>query len=221
MVKLKFLKHQFDFKTETEMLMASRSYYAELKKRRTVRDFSDKAIPMEVIENAILSAGTAPSGANQQPWHFAVVTDQQMKIRIREAAEEEEREFYEHRASDEWLELLEHLGTDENKPFLEVAPCLIVVFQKKFTLDAEGKRKKNYYTPESVGIASGFLLSALHLSGLATLTHTPSPMRFFNKLLNRPSEERPVMVVVVGYPSTQATVPNIAKFTLSEIASFH
>lgn len=201
--------------------MASRSYYAELKKRRTVRDFSDKAIPMEVIENAILSAGTAPSGANQQPWHFAVVTDQQMKIRIREAAEEEEREFYEHRASDEWLELLEHLGTDENKPFLEVAPCLIVVFQKKFTLDAEGKRKKNYYTPESVGIASGFLLSALHLSGLATLTHTPSPMRFFNKLLNRPSEERPVMVVVVGYPSTQATVPNIAKFTLSEIASFH
>lgn len=201
--------------------MASRSYYAELKKRRTVRDFSDKAIPMEVIENAILSAGTAPSGANQQPWHFAVVTDQQMKIRIREAAEEEEREFYEHRASDEWLELLEHLGTDENKPFLEVAPCLIVVFQKKFTLDAEGKRKKNYYTPESVGIASGFLLSALHLSGLATLTHTPSPMRFFNKLLNWPSEERPVMVVVVGYPSTQATVPNIAKFTLSEIASFH
>ncbi len=221
MVKPKFSKLDFTRKSEADMLAASRKFYADIKKRRTVRDFSDQAIPMEVIDNAVMAAGTAPSGANQQPWHFAVVSDAAMKSRIREAAEEEERAFYEHRASDKWLEALEHLGTDENKSFLEVAPCLIVVFQKKFTLDAHGKRKKSYYTPESVGIASGLLLSALHLSGLATLTHTPSPMRFFNKLLDRPDEERPVMVVVVGYPSQSAMVPDIEKRSLSEIASFH
>ncbi len=221
MTKFKTTALDFDEQEPESMLSASQQFYDQMRKRRTVRDFSSRAVDSKIIENAILAAGTAPSGANQQPWHFAVVNDIDLKKQIRVAAEQEEREFYAHRASDEWLKALAHLGTDANKPFLETAPYLIVVFQKKFTLDDQGKRQKNYYTPESVGIASGMLITALHLSGLATLTHTPSPMRFLNTLLNRPSEERPMMVVVAGYPADMAEVPVINKYNLSQIASFN
>ena len=185
-----------------------------------MRDFSDRAIPREVIDNALRAAGTAPSGANMQPWHFVVVSDPAIKREIRLGAEVEEREFYSRRASAEWLKALEPLGTDENKPFLETAPCLIAVFLKKFSTNDAGERLKNYYTAESVGIACGMLLAALHLSGVATLTHTPSPMRFLNRILGRPKDERPYMIVVAGYPEDGATVPVIAKKSLQEIASF-
>jgi iodotyrosine deiodinase len=173
-----------------------------------------------VIKNAILAAGTAPSGANMQPWHFAVVTNPEKKREIREGAEKEERAFYQGRAPEEWLRALAPLGTDENKPFLETAPCLIVVFLKKYTIDEEGKEHKNYYPTESVGIATGILITALHLSGLATLTHTPSPMKFLNKILGRPDSERPFLILVTGYPRSNASVPVISKYQLDQIATF-
>jgi len=185
-----------------------------------VREFSDRRVPRDIIENALRAAGTAPSGANMQPWHFVVVGEPKLKSRIRRAAEAEEKEFYEHRASDEWLRALEPLGTNDIKPFLETAPWLIAVFLKKFSHDSEGRRLKNYYTAESVGIACGFLLTALHLSGLVSLTHTPSPMKFLNKLLDRPGEERPYMLIVTGYPAENAEVPVIGKQPLDRIATF-
>ena len=202
------------------MAEASKSFYRTMQGRRTVREFSDRPVPREVIENALLAAGTAPSGANMQPWHFAVVSDAEVKSKIRAAAEEEEREFYAHRASKEWLEALEPLGTDEHKPFLETAPYLIVIFLQKFSHDESGRRLKNYYTGESVGIACGMLLTSLHMSGLVTLTHTPSPMRFLNVLLGRPKDERAFMIVVAGYPEEGATVPAISKKSLDGIATF-
>ncbi len=210
----------FQEKSPGEMRTAARAFYEEIRKRRTVRDFADRPVSREIIENALRAAGTAPSGANMQPWHFVVVGDQALKKEIRQAAEHEEREFYEHRASEEWLKALEPLGTDESKPFLETAPWLIAVFLKKFSHDAEGNRLKNYYTAESVGIACGFLLAALHQAGLATLTHTPSPMKFLNRLLDRPKTERPYMLIVTGYPASDARVPVIGKEPLENIATF-
>jgi nitroreductase len=210
----------FDEQTPHEMGISALAFYEQIKKRRTVREFSDRAVPRDIIENALKAAGTAPSGANMQPWHFVAVSNPVTKKQMREAAEKEEKEFYEHRASEEWLKALEPLGTDEHKEFLEKAPWLIVVFFKKFTFDEQGNRFKNDYTSESVGIACGFLLAALHHAGLVTLTHTPSPMKFLNRVLERPKEERAYMIIVAGYPEESATVPVICKQPLEEIATF-
>jgi nitroreductase len=175
-----------------------------------------------VIETCLRAAGTAPSGANHQPWHFACVSDPGTKRAIREAAETEEREFYGGKASDEWLKDLKKIGTDARKPFLEIAPWLIAIFAQRYAIDEQGKKHKNYYTPESVGIATGFLINALHEAGLATLTHTPNPMKFLNQILGRPSNERPYILLVVGYPAEDAVIPRAAtvKKPLAEIASF-
>lgn len=215
-----FVPLEFERLDERDMLRNAREFHENIRRRRTVREFSSEPVPRELIEQALRAAGTAPSGANMQPWHFVVVSDPQVKARIREAAEAEEREFYARRASEEWLDALVPFATDENKPFLETAPYLIVVFLKKFSRDADGKRLKNYYTAESVGIATGILITALHTAGLATLTHTPSPMKFLNTILGRPSEERPYVVLVTGYPAEGVTVPDISKKQLDEIASF-
>ncbi len=210
----------YEEKSPQEMAEAAERFYRKIRQRRTVREFSDRAVPRQIIENAVRAAGTAPSGANMQPWHFVVVGNPELKSEIRTAAEQEEREFYEHRASEEWLKALEPLGTNEVKPFLETAPWLIAVFLKKFSFDAGGNRLKNYYTAESVGIACGFLLTALHEAGLATLTHTPSPMKFLNRILDRPGTERPYMLIVAGYPDKDARVPVIGKEPLDHIATF-
>jgi len=219
MKKWPFKPLKFREKSTEEMQRSARVFYEQLRSRRTVREFSDRPVPREIIENALSAAGTAPSGANMQPWHFVLIGEAGLKRKIRMAAEEEEREFYEHRASEQWLKALQPLGTNEVKPFLEDAPWLIAVFLKKFSYDNEGKRLKNYYTAESVGIACGFLLTALHWSGLATLTHTPSPMKFLNTLLGRPVDERPYMIIVVGYPADDAVVPVIGKKTLEQMAT--
>ena len=195
-------------------------FYAEIKNRRTVRDFSARPVAREVIEDCIRAAGTAPSGANMQPWHFAAVSDPALKREIRVAAEVEEHEFYEHRAPAEWLAALAALGTDAQKPFLEEAPWLIAIFAQPFHVNADGSRMKHYYATESVGIATGFLVAALHHAGLATLTHTPSPMGFLNSILGRPMHEKPFLLLVVGYPAEGARVPDIARKTLAEISSF-
>lgn len=212
-----------DFRTQTdgEMQAGARAFYEEIRTRRTVRDFSADPIPSRVLEDCIMAAGTAPNGANLQPWHFAVVMDGSIKKQIREAAEEEEREFYGGRAPDEWLDVLSHLGTDASKPFLESAPALIAIFQKSKTIDHRGVESKTYYPKESVGIATGFLIAALHRAGLATLTHTPSPMKFLNEILDRPMEEKPFLLLVVGYPSKGCEVPVIEKKSLEGIATFH
>ena len=202
------------------MEQSAQAFYQQMAKRRSVRDFSDRPIPQSVLENAILAAGSAPSGANMQPWHFAVVQVPAIKRKIREAAEIEERELYENRASDEWLDALAPLGTDAQKPFLETAPALIAIFLKKVTIDDEGVKHKNYYTSESVGIATGMLITALHQAGLGTLTHTPSPMKFLTEILERPSHERPFLLLVVGYPEEGAMVPDIQRFPLYKISTF-
>jgi nitroreductase len=203
-----------------EMASRARELHHLLRKRRTVRDFSTRAVPREIIEECLLAAGTAPSGANQQPWHFVVVTDPVLKKRIRDAAEEEEREFYGGRAPDEWLEALSHLGTDEHKPFLEEAPYVIVIFAQNYGVREDGSKAKHYYVTESVGIATGLLIAAVHNAGLVSLTHTPSPMGFLNEILGRPAQERPFLVLVVGYPKEGARVPRITKKSLGEIATF-
>ena len=183
---------------QPQMVARAREFHADIRRRRTVRDFSDRPVPREVIEACLLAAGTAPSGANQQPWHFAVIQDPARKKRIREAAEIEEREFYSGRASPEWLEALAPLGTDADKPFLETAPALIAIFGQRYGVRADGRKVKHYYVPESVGIATGFLIAALHHAGLATLTHTPSPMGFLNEICGRPESEKPYILLVVG-----------------------
>jgi iodotyrosine deiodinase len=203
-----------------EMEARSAAFYEQVRRRRTVRNFSARPIPRQVIENCLLAAGTAPSGANMQPWHFVVVSDPATKRQIRQAAEAEEREFYGGRAPQEWLDALAPLGTDEHKPFLETAPYLIAIFAQSYGLLPDGRKVKNYYVQESVGIATGLLITALHHSGLATLTHTPSPMSFLNQILDRPKNERPYLLLVVGYPAENAQVPVITKKTLSEIATF-
>jgi iodotyrosine deiodinase len=203
-----------------EMARRARAFYEEVARRRTVRDYSDRPVPPAVIEQCLLAAGTAPNGANRQPWHFVVITDAGLKQRIRTAAEREERDFYEHRAPPEWLEALAPLGTGPDKPFLETAPVLIAIFAQSYELLPDGRRAKNYYVTESVGIATGILITALHHAGLATLTHTPSPMGFLGTVLERPSNERPFLLLVVGYPAMDATVPDIRKKPLAEIATF-
>ncbi len=196
------------------------AFYNDVRRRRTVRDFSDRPVPRDIIETALQAANTAPSGANLQPWHFVVVSSTETKRKIREAAEAEEREFYEHRASDEWKEVLKPLGTDANKPFLETAPYLIAVFLQKFGENEQGEKVKHYYPVESTGLATGLLITALHTAGLATLTHTPSPMKFLNEILDRPKSERPFLLLVVGYPADDAEVPDIRRKPLEEVVSF-
>lgn len=203
-----------------EMRQRLTAFYEELSRRRTVREFSERPVPRDIIETALKAANTAPSGANLQPWHFAVVSGPKTKRKIREAAEVEEREFYEHRASEEWLSALEPLGTDDNKPFLETAPYLIAVFLKKFGKLPDGRKVKHYYPTESTGIATGMLITALHQAGLATLTHTPSPMKFLNEILERPKSERPFLLLVVGFPADDARVPDIQRKSLEEFVTF-
>jgi len=203
-----------------EMLQAADDFLATMRRRRTVRDFSDRPVPRDVLEKCLLAAGTAPNGANRQPWRFVVVGDPKIKVQIRVGAEEEEAEFYSGKAPPEWIEALEHLGTDEHKPFLERAPWLIVIFAESYEVMPDGGKAKNYYVSESVGIATGMLITALHHAGLVTLTHTPSPMKFLNTVLHRPDNERPFLILVCGYPEEGATVPDISKKSIDEIAVF-
>ncbi len=212
----------FDFKEYPLEEIQSRAlrYYENMSRRRTIRDFSKRLVPIDVIENCIRAADTAPSGANQHPWHFVVVTDPEKKRKIRVAAEKEEKEFYSTRAPKEWLDVLAPLGTDAHKPFLETAPYLIAIFAQNYGVDKDGKKSKHYYVNESVGIATGLLVSAIHYSGLASLTHTPSPMRFLNQILGRPDSERPFLLLIVGYPAADARVPEIRRKSLSEITTY-
>ncbi len=203
-----------------EMRQRVSEFYADVERRRSVREFSDRPVPIEIIETALKAANTAPSGANLQPWHFAVISGAETKKKIRQAAEVEEREFYAHRASEEWLAALDPLGTDDSKPFLETAPYLIAVFLQKIGVLPDGRKMKHYYPVESTGLATGILVTALHHAGLATLTHTPSPMKFLNEILGRPKSERPFLLLVVGYPADDATVPDIQRKGLDEYASF-
>lgn len=203
------------------MLERAQQFYSFMDKRRSVRDFSDKPVPQEVIEQILLTASTAPSGAHKQPWTFCVVSNPDLKRKIREAAEKEEYESYQHRMSPEWLEDLAPLGTDWHKPFLEVAPWLIVVFKKAYDLRPDGTKRNNYYVSESVGLACGFLISAIHHAGLVTLTHTPSPMNFLTKLLGRPENERPFLLLPVGYPADTAQVPDLRRKQLDEVSQWY
>jgi iodotyrosine deiodinase len=203
-----------------EMKKRAADFYRDMRRRRTVRQFSDRPIPREVIEECLLIAGSAPSGANLQPWHFVVVSDPKVKHEIRVAAEQEEDEFYNRRAPQEWLDALSVIGTDEHKPFLETAPYLIVIFGKNHSQLPDGRLVKNYYVNESVGIATGFLIAAVHNAGLVSLTHTPSPMGFLNNILHVPPDEKPFLILVVGYPAEEAQVPEITKKPLEEIATF-
>jgi len=205
---------------DQQAITQAKSFNQNLQKRRTIRDFSSQAVSKEIIEQCILAAASAPSGAHMQPWHFVAISNQEIKSKIRVAAEIEENEFYQHRASEEWLKALEPLGTDTKKPFLETAPWLIAVFAERYGLDESGKRFKHYYTPESVGIACGMLITALHNCGLATLTHTPSPMGFLKKILKRPDNERPYLLVVCGHPASDAMIPNLKRKPLDKVSSF-
>ena len=213
---------EFDRLDLEEQVRRSREFLSHMLKRRSVREFSSEPVPIELIENAIRIAGSAPSGANQQPWTFVVIRDRAIKREIRIAAETEEKESYERRMSQEWLDALAHLGTDWRKPHIEDAPYVIVVFRQAYgfardEISGEEKRVMHYYSEESVGIAVGFLLAALHISGLATLSHTPSPMKFLTQILNRPANERPYVLIPVGYPAAEAKVPAITKKSLDQI----
>lgn len=207
--------------TEDEMLSKSKNYFKQLNSRRSVRNFSDKQIPKEVINNIIKTASTAPSGANKQPYTFCVIENKELKKKIRIAAEEEEKRSYNGRMSEEWLDDLKHLGTDANKPFLEIAPYLIVVFKRPFEYDKNGNKHQNYYVNESVGLACGILISAIHNAGLVTLTHTPSPMRFLEKILDRPDNERVFLLLPVGYAAEKTYVPDIKRKPLTEIMEWY
>jgi nitroreductase len=213
------LTHYREYPIE-EMKWRAADFYADMRRRRSVRDFSDRPVPREIIENCLRAAGTAPSGANLQPWHFAVVGDPVIKKQIREAAEEEERAFYRERAPQEWLDALAPLGTNEHKPFLETAPYLIVIFAENYGFTPDRRKIKHYYATESVGIATGMLIAAVHNACLASLTHTTSPMGFLSKILNRPSNERAFLILAVGYPAGDAKVPVITKKSLEEFATF-
>ena len=213
------LSSYIEYPTE-EMKQRAMEFRQHMQRRRTVRQFSDRPVPLEVIKECLLTAGTAPNGANLQPWHFVVVSDPHIKREIRIAAEQEEDEFYNRRAPQEWLDALSVIGTDEHKPFLETAPYLIVIFGKNHSQLPDGRRVKNYYVNESVGIATGFLIAAVHHAGLVSLTHTPSPMGFLNNILQIPPDEKPFLILVVGYPAENAQVPNIQKKSLEELATF-
>lgn len=212
--KLVFREYAID-----KMAKRARAFAKMLQCRRTVRDFSRRSPPQEIILDCLRCAGYSPSGANQQPWHFVVIKDKAMKHSIRLAAEKEEREFYASRAPEDWLQALEPIGTDANKPFLEAAPYLIAVFQERYHYDDKGKRVKHYYAPESVGLATGFLIAAIHNAGLVCLTHTPSPMKFLNTLLSRPKQEKPFVLLVVGYPAVSARVPELPRKPLDEVVT--
>ncbi len=216
----KFQSLNFTEYPADEMKQRATDFRAHMQQRRTVRHFSSKPVPREVIEECLVTAGTAPSGANFQPWHFVVVSDPKVKHEIRVAAEDEEKDFYQRRAPKEWLEALAPLGTDEHKPFLETAPYLIAIFGKNHSQLPDGRKVKNYYVHESVGIATGFLIAAIHNAGLVSLTHTPSPMGFLNGILNRPSDEKPFLLLVTGFPADNAEVPVITKKPLAEISTF-
>ncbi len=203
-----------------QMRERAAEFQSDMARRRTVRDFAPDPVPREIIEACIATAGCAPSGANQQPWRFVAIADAAIKKTIRVAAELEEREFYERRATEAWREALAPLGTDANKPFLETAPWLIAVFYEAYGFGADGSKERRYYPLDSVGIATGFLVAALHRAGLATLTHTPSPMAFLNQILKRPDNERPFVLLVAGYPAPDATVPAISRKAFDEIAVF-
>lgn len=205
-----------------EMRARALAFHEHIARRHTVRDFSPRPVPRDIVEHCLMAAGTAPNGANHQPWHFAVIGDPAMKHRIRQAAEAEERAFYEGRAGEEWLEALKPLGTDAAKPFLDIAPWLICVFGQRRSRSADGRLRKNYYVPESVSIATGFLIAALHAAGLATLTHTPNPMGFLNQICGRPDSDKPYILLVVGYPAADARIPVHAteKKPLDQIATF-
>lgn len=207
--------------SDNEMLDRTMDFYHKMEERRSVREFSDKAIPLEIIENLIKTASTAPSGAHKQPWTFCIVQNPEIKKQIRIAAEAEELESYESRMSSEWIEDLKPLGTDWQKPFLETVPYLIIVFKHSYELGENGKKKNNYYVQESVGIATGFLLAAIHNAGLVALTHTPSPMRFLSKILNRPENEKPFLLIPIGYPASECWVPDIKRKALDEITSYY
>ncbi len=206
---------------EDEMVRRSEAHYAFMSQRRSVRDFSDRDVPYEIIQNIIKTASTAPSGANKQPWTFCVVRNSKLKHIIRELAEEEERKNYAGRMSDRWLKDLEKIGTDAVKPFIDVAPWIIVVMKKTYDLEVDGTKSTNYYVNESVGIACGFLISAIHQAGLVTLTHTPSPMNFISKALNRPENEKPYLLLPIGYALETATVPNIERKSLEQISIYY
>lgn len=203
-----------------EVARRAAEFYAELRRRRSVRHFSDRPVPRAIIEDCLRAANSAPSGANKQPWHFVVVSDPATKQRIRQAAEAEERAFYERRAPQEWLDDLAPLGTGPDKPFLETAPYLIAIFARRYGLRPDGSKEQHYYVQESVGIATGMLIAALHHAGLVTLTHTPSPMNFLSEILGRPSNERPYLLLVTGYPAPDATVPVLSKKSLEEVTTF-
>jgi len=218
MKKEEFIPLESQKLSEKEVIAKSENYYKKISKRRSVRDFSDKEVPREVIESILKAAGSAPSGANKQPWTFCVISNTELKSEIRKLAEIEEYENYHGRMSDSWKEDLEHLGTDHIKEFLEIAPYLIVVFKKVYDLDEEGGKLQNYYVNESAGIACGFLITAIHQAGLVTLTHTPSPMKFLQTALGRPKNEKAFLLLPVGYPATDCKVPNIEKKSLEEIS---
>lgn len=216
-----FIAYQHEIFPEPEMLKRSKNFHSWMEQRRTVRDFSDKEIPKELIDSILLAASTAPSGAHKQPWTFCVVGDPALKKQIRAAAENEEKESYTGRMSPEWLEDLKPLQTDWKKPFLEIAPYLIVVFKKAYDILPDGTKRNNYYVNESVGIACGFLLTAIHHAGLVALTHTPSPMNFLSKILKRPENERPFLLIPIGYPAHETYVPQLRRKTLEEIATYY
>jgi iodotyrosine deiodinase len=203
-----------------EMLIRAAGFREEMTRRRTVRQFSSRPVPREIIEDCLRVAASAPSGANMQPWYFAAVSDPQVKHKIRQAAEQEEHAFYNGRAPQEWLAALQPLGTDEQKPYLDAAPYLIVIFSQTFGITPAGKKFKNYYVAESVGIATGMLIAAIHHAGLVSLTHTPSPMGFLNRLLGRPVQEKPYLILVVGYPAEGASVPVVSKKPVEAIRTF-
>ena len=207
-------------RSDDDLLKRAQEFYEVMQRRRTIRNFSDRPVPREIIEHCIRAAGTAPSGANLQPWHFVAVSDPVIKHQLRIGAEKEEKEFYAHRAPKAWLEALAPLGTDSNKPFLETAPWLIAVFAQPFRILTDGRRSPTYYAIESVGIATGILVTAVHSCGLVSLTHTPSPMGFLNRILGRPSYEKPFVLLVVGHPAENALVPDIGRKRLEEISSF-
>jgi nitroreductase len=216
-----FVSYHHESYDEQETLEKSKTFYSWMDSRRTVRDFSDKPIPKKIIDNLILTASSAPSGAHKQPWTFCMVSDPKLKAQIRKAAEEEEYESYHSRMPPEWLDDLRPLQTDWKKPFLEIAPYLIVVFKKTYDLKEDGSKKTNYYVAESVGLACGFLLAAIHNAGLVALTHTPSPMNFLTKILNRPDNERPFLLIPVGYPAKETFVPKLHRKKLNDVAIYY
>lgn len=216
-----FIKYSRDTYQPNEMLERTVSFTDWMDKRRTCRDFSDRPVPKEVIEHIIMAASTAPSGAHKQPWTFCVVSDPGLKMQIRAAAEKEEKESYEGRMSEEWLKDLAPIGTDWQKPFLEIAPYLIIVFKRSYEFESNGHKHQNYYVTESVGLACGFLLAAIHNAGLVALTHTPSPMNFLSKILNRPENEKPFLLIPVGYAVEECWVPDLKRKDLNEVVQFY